>query len=144
MTTRSFPTRLGLRGPILAGVAFLALTLVGTPAEAHDRHGHRHHKRGHGHGVAHGHVYHPARPAPAHRAFVVPARITRHDVGYYRPYYSGRVYHRPHRHVHRVYSFPVHTRYGWVYRPFHYCAGERFYADAPPPPRAHVRFDVRF
>ncbi len=65
-------------------------------------------------------------PAEAHGPRVgvslnihVPSRIPVYRVESYRPYYMGRVYFRPHRHVHAVYAFPVRG----AYVPHVYCEG---------------------
>jgi hypothetical protein len=60
------------------------------------------------------------------RHVVVPTRIRLREVRTYRPYFSGRIYSAGHRHAHAVYYFPVHTRYGVVYRPYDYCDGRLF------------------
>jgi hypothetical protein len=68
------------------------------------------------------------------RRFRVPGRL-----GAYRDYdryYHGRVYHRAHRHHHRVYAFPVFVRGAVHYEPYAYCDDAffqrgAFYYDGP-------------
>lgn len=58
------------------------------------------------------------------RAPVVAPRRLIDRVPRYDGYYWGRVYHRGHRHDHRVYRFPVRVHGHIVYRAYAYCDGE--------------------
>jgi hypothetical protein len=48
---------------------------------------------------------------------------------YHDDYYTGRVYFRPHRHFHVMYTFPIWTGSTVAYRPFAYCNGRLFEHD---------------
>lgn len=53
--------------------------------------------------------------------FVVPRHIRSSRLGFYRPFYQGRIYDRGHHHHHSVYYFPVYTEFGYAYAPHYYC-----------------------
>ena len=107
-----------------------------------DQRRHKHDKH-HKHRKHHAQVYeqYDHRSGYPGRSFVVPARMHGPDAAYYRPFFAGSVYYRPHGHAHAVYTFPVATRDGYVERPFYYCENERFVAPAPstPPGRGAFR-----
>jgi len=97
------------------GAAFL---LSSGTVRAHENH-HRGHARSRAAFVA---------PAPVVRApvVVVPRTIVVRDAWRYRAYRPRSAYYAPHRHVHVVYTFPVNTPYGIVYRPYAYCGDHLF------------------
>lgn len=104
-------------------MAAITLSLAWLPTAALAGRGH-HHRHHHGHGHAHHHHgHHVSRPY-----VIVPQRIHRAQVAVYEPYYWGRVYHRPHRHYHVLYRFPVYTPFGLAYELHPYCGGRLFVA----------------
>lgn len=132
---------------LAAGTLAMALLGFATPTLAKDKS--HHHRRQHSrssssHDGGHDDRYCPdshyghrsdyrsdyrsrhARPR-RHATFVVPHRIHTHREHDYDPYYWGRVYSRPHRHYHAVYSFPVYSDDDLVYVPHAYC-GEGLHA----------------
>ena len=128
---------------VLALGALSMFAAFALPVNARDNrhrnwnHGHRHddHRaRGHDHGP---------RFIGVDR-FVVPRRIRSFELTGFRPYYRGVVFHSGHRHNHRLYAFPVRSRYGFVYRPHAYCDGALFADSQFTYHGRNVGFTIRF
>ena len=124
--------RFGLAG--LLGVLVASTLLFAAPVAAHPRHkAHERHPRHKVHKYdKHYKHYKHQRSAPVYRRhgprhFVVPTAIRHVQLDRYQPFYQGRVYHRPHRHYHSVYDFPVYRDHRYAYRPHVYCGGELYY-----------------
>ena len=131
---------------VLALGALSMFAAFALPVNARDNrhrdwnHGHRHHR--HDDHRARGHDHGP-RFIGVDR-FVVPRRIRSFELTGFRPYYRGVVFHSGHRHNHRVYAFPVRSRYGFVYRPHAYCDSRLFEETRFTYHGRHVGFTLRF
>lgn len=121
-----------VRGAVLAGLSLALMTSVADAGQRDKRDRGRHpHPR---------HFQGPARhPGPGHHRrhavsrrhvrFDIPSRISVRAARDFRRFQQRDVYYRPHRHLHRVYLFPVFDGRHYVYRPFDYCEGRRFVVD---------------
>lgn len=133
MRKQAMSKKKALRRTLIAvgGTMIAALWLFATPALAGPKHKHKH-KHHHQHHMKLKHPVHydrhvlpPLRLLRTPRRVVVPMTIRRGYVEAYRPYYAGRVHHRPHGHDHEVYNFPVYRNHRYVYEPHYYCDGYR-------------------
>ena len=118
----STPLRSGVRRFGL-GAALLLAGLVAPPARADLPSPHRLHREVRAH-------VHDALSRLGH----VPDRIHRRHQEHLRVFFGGYVDHRPHRHRHVVYQFPVWVDGGVYYRPYVYCNGS-LYGSYPARPR---------
>jgi hypothetical protein len=74
-------------------------------------------------------AYHTLRPT-----VLVPTTISLRHPGPFQPFYTGRVYYRPHHHYHASYDLPVVVSHRVEYRTYNYCRGHLFVRQGEPLP----------